>query len=80
MNLHREHRTYRNGLLHQTRYDFVSRNTQSESKTKPNGCKTQSDFAKRKIVPEIYMYKKKFACKYVKLSMLNVFEKIYINI
>ena len=34
------------------RYDLVSLNADSESKTKPNGCKTKSDFNKRKIVPE----------------------------
>ena len=74
MTLRKDHRTPRtfnclNGLLHQIRDDFVSLNTQSESKIKPNGWKTQSDFVKRKIVPETYMYKYKFVCNCVKLRM-----------
>ena len=64
-------------LLHQTRDNFVSLNTHSEFKTKRNGSKTRSNFVRRKIVPEVYMYKISLF-----VSMLNKerFENISINI
>ena len=44
---HPELLTALGGLLHLTR-DMISYHSyQSESKTKPSGCKTQSDFVKR---------------------------------
>ena len=66
-------------MLHQTRDDFVSLNTQSESKTKPNGWKTESDFVKRKIVPEIYTYTDKFICRCVKLRMFGEYQYQHIQ-
>ena len=67
MTLHKEHRTPR---TFNCLGKIVTPN-KSESKTKRNRWKTQSDFVKRKIVPEIYMSKNKLICKCV--SKLRTF-------
>ena len=74
MTLHKEHRTPRTfqclrQIVTPNKRFFVSLNTQSESKTKPNRWKTQSDFVKHQIVPEIYKDKNRFVCTCVKLRM-----------
>ena len=48
----------------------ITQNSVRIQKPKPNGWKTQSDFVKRKMVLEIYMYKNK--C--VKLRMFWVYQ------
>ena len=65
MTLYKEHRTPRTFnclkriVTPNKRCFCITQNSVRIQKPKPNGWKTQSDFVKRKMVLEIYMYKNK---------------------